>query len=277
MSASALLSTISGIHSKQPFMVLGSEQFHLHLAPENPEISHFYSFTADKSCKPARVIPDGCIDLLFDCDASDSTGMVYGSRMETDAVQFESNHRYFGVRFLPGVLPNFLTISASELIGQEYSLQEVMKGSEPLLEQVMNAKSFAEQVEAVNQNLINKSKPEPSQLIQQIIEKIRQHKGNIQVQDLERFSGYTTRTLQRLFKNEIGLTPKGFSRVIRCQSAVYDINHRDHLVFSELAGDLGFTDQSHFLREFKKLLNITPLEYQNQVKSKTYLERIYCH
>ncbi|MFA0442144.1 AraC family transcriptional regulator [Vibrio sp. 10N.286.49.C2] len=277
MSDSSLLTNISGIHSKQPFFVLSSEQFLTHLPSENTEVSHFYSFKAGRSYEPTIAIPDGCIDMVFDCDADSPSGQICGTRLEAGSVFFEPGHRYFGVRFVPGFIPDFLTVSAEELIEYEHNIQDVMADSMPLIEQIVESNSFSRKVNIVNAFLKRKKKREPSQLTSQIIRKICLHGGNIQVQDLERFSGYTTRTLQRLFKSDIGLTPKGFSRAIRCQSAVYGINHTDNLIFSDLAIDLGFNDQSHFLREFKKLVNVTPLEYQNRVKEKTYLERIRCY
>lgn len=276
MSASSLLSHVAAIHSKQPFFVLNSEKFLTHLAPEIPEVSHFYSFTANHSQAPTFAIPDGCIDILFDCDAVSPLAQVCGTKIEAGAVSFDPGHQYFGVRFVPGIFPDFVAVSAHELIEHELDLHDVTSSSERLLEQVINSKNFSQKVDVVSQFLKKQKRRKISGLTNQVIAKIRQHKGNIQINELERFSGYTTRTLQRLFKNDIGLTPKGFSRVIRCQSAVYDINHSDDLAFSDLAFDLGFSDQSHFLREFKRLVNITPLEYRNRVKEKTYLERIQC-
>ncbi|WP_236037331.1 helix-turn-helix domain-containing protein [Marinomonas vulgaris] len=46
------------------------------------------------------------------------------------------------------------------------------------------------------------------------------------------------------------------------------------VAFSDLACDLGFSDQSHFLREFKKLVSVTPLDYLHQVKQETYVSRL---
>lgn len=277
MSASSLLSNISGIHSKQPFFVLSSEQFLTHLAPDIPEVSHFYSFKAGRAKESTIAIPDGCIDIVFDCDSESPIGQVCGTRLAAGEVSFNPGHKYFGIRFAPGVLPDFLTISAQDLIEHELNLNDVTTGAEYLLEQVINSENFSQKVDALSQFLKKKHRRKTSELTNQVITKICQHKGNIQVQDLERFSGYSTRTLQRTFKNDVGLTLKGFSRAIRCQSAVYDINHSDVLAFSDLAFDLGFSDQSHFLREFKKLVNVTPLEYQNRVKKKAYLERIHCY
>ncbi|MGP8306244.1 helix-turn-helix domain-containing protein [Vibrio sp. YIC-376] len=277
MVASSMMFNISGIHSKQPWFVLSSEQFLTRLSTNNPEVSHFYSFIAGRSEYPTTAIPDGCIDIVFDCDADTSGALVCGTRVEASSVLFERGHRYFGVRFTPGVKPDFLQASASELTNKEYCLQDVMPHSNELIDYVLEAKDFSKQVDAVSQFLNTKSPRNSTNVTQQVVAKICLHKGNIQVQELERFSGYTSRTLQRMFKNDIGLTPKGFSRAIRCQSAIYDINHCEKLTFSDLASTLGFSDQPHFLREFKKLVNVTPLEYQNRVKEKTYLERIHCY
>ncbi len=277
MMASSMMFNITGIHSKQPWFVLSSERFLTRLSINNPDISHFYSFKAGDSESPTTAIPDGCIDIVFDCDADTSGAFVYGTRIEASSVVFERNHRYFGVRFNPGIKPDYLLVSAGELTNKEYCLQDVMPHSNQLIDYVLEAKDFSKQVDAVSQLLTMKSPQNSTDVTRQIVAKICQQKGNIQVQELERISGYTSRTLQRMFKNDIGLSPKGFSRAIRCQSAVYDINHSNNLTFSGLATDLGFSDQPHFLREFKKLVNVTPLEYQNKVKQKTYLERIHCY
>lgn len=277
MTDSSMLFNISGIHSKQPWFVLGSEEFLTHLTPEHPGVSHFYSFKVGDSETPIIAIPDGCIDMLFDCDAEAENAIIHGTSLEASAVSFERGHRYFGVRYLPGTIPDFLHISAEELTNKGYCLQDVMPRSDRLVEQVINCSDFTQQIEAVNHFLKFKSPRKPTQLTEQLVAKICQHHGNIQVQDLERYSGYTRKTLQRRFKNDLGLSPKNFSRTIRCQSAVYGINHSDNLMFSDMATDLGFSDQSHFLREFKKLVSTTPLDYQIRVKEKTYLDRISCY
>ncbi len=277
MTDASTFQKIAGIHSKQPWFVLHAEHFFTHLTTENPLISHYYSFQSGRNDSPTIAVPDGCIDLLFDCDSIKPMAQVCGTTLEARSISFKQNNRYFGIRFVPGSFPDFIDTTASEVIDKQCNIVDVVKNADTLVEQVVSAKDFSEQVLAVKNFLGKKVARKPTQLTSQIVAKICQHKGNIQVKDLEKFSGYTARTLERQFKADIGLTPKGFSRAIRCQSAIYDINHRNNIGFSDLACDLGFTDQSHFLREFKKLVSTTPLEYQNQIKQKTYLERISCY
>ncbi|MFM2476903.1 helix-turn-helix domain-containing protein [Celerinatantimonas sp. MCCC 1A17872] len=277
MIDASIVQKIAGIHSKQPWFVLHAEHFFTHLKTENPVVSHYYSFQSGHSEEPTIAVPDGCIDLLFDCDATTEIAQVCGTTLEARSTKFNENHRYFGIRFVPGSIPSFIDTTASEMIDKQCNLIDVVKNADRLIDRVVNAQSFTEQVLIVKEFIGQKAARKSSSLTSQVVAKICQHKGNIQIQELEKFTGYSARTLQRRFRADIGLTPKGFSRAIRCQSAIYDINHsRHHVAFSNLACDLGFTDQSHFLKEFKKLVSTTPLEYQTRVKQKTYLERISC-
>ncbi|MCE0494813.1 helix-turn-helix domain-containing protein [Vibrio salinus] len=277
MSANCISHNISGIHSKQPWFVLSADTFLTNLTVENPVVSHFYRFELNKSESPTIAIPDGCVDLIFYCNPDKPSAMVCGTTLQARQIEFDRNHPYFGVRFVPGVFPDFLEIDAEELIEKQYNMLDLIPNTQSLFEQVITAENFSQQINIVNAFLKKIDARSPSKLTTQIVAKICQQKGNIQIKELERYSGYSTRTLQRLFKQDVGLTPKGFSRAIRCQSAIYDINHSDRVIFSDLACDLGFSDQSHFLREFKKLVNATPMEYQHQVKQSTYLERIHCY
>ncbi len=277
MTDASIVQKIAGIHSKQPWFVLHAEHFFTHLTIENPVVSHYYSFQSGHSEEPTIAVPDGCIDLLFDCDATTPIAQVCGTTLEARTTKFNQNHRYFGIRFIPGSFPCFIDTTASEVIDKQCNLADVVKHADKLIDRIVNAQSFTQQVLVAKDFIGQKAARKSSSLTSQVVAKICQHKGNIQIQELERFTGYTTRTLQRQFRADIGLTPKGFSRAIRCQSAIYDINHSKHSVaFSDLACDLGFTDQSHFLKEFKKLVSTTPLEYQTRVKQNAYIERISC-
>ncbi len=268
---------VSGIRSKQPWFVLSAANYSTLINSANPMVSHYYSFEADGQRQQPIAIPDGCVDLLFDCDQSQPIAQVCGTALQAKAIDFEPGHRYFGVRFQPGYIPDFLDVSAKEIIDNQIDFLDITPKARPIFEQVVNERDFAKQVQIVSTFLHAQTAARLSPLTRQLVAKICQQQGNIQIQQLERYSGYTSRTIQRQFLAETGQTPKAFCRAIRCQSAVYNINHSPALTFSNLAFELGFSDQSHFLREFKKLVSATPLEYQHRVQHKTYLERIHCY
>jgi AraC-like DNA-binding protein len=265
---------VSGIHSKQPWFVLGAAQDFLLYHSDIPDISHFYSFEADPSTEQVLAIPDGCVDILFDCDECRPTAKVCGTTLSATNAEFIHNHRYFGVRFAPGVIPDFLDASAIELIEHQLNLLDVAPKAMSVFEKIVSRRIFSEQVNAFENFYLNQSTRKLSVLTLQTVGEIFAQKGNIQIQDLATSTGFTTRTIQRQFLADMGMSPKAFSRIIRCQSAVYDINHSKGVTFSDLACDLGFSDQSHFLREFKKLVSVTPLDYLHRVKHDAYVGRL---
>ncbi|SBS29297.1 HTH-type transcriptional activator RhaR [Marinomonas spartinae] len=274
MSISSRPIPMFDIRSEQPWFVLNSaKQFSLYPS-SNPAISHYYSFELKQECKLNFAIPDGCVDVVFDCDEYKPRAMICGTPLEARNTQLIAQHRYFGVRFARGVIPDFIDVATEELIDQEFDFLETIPNSYEAFEKIVSQPSFAKQVAIFNEFLLGKRIRQPSSLTLQVVQDIYKKKGNIRIQDLEALTGYTTRTIQRQFRDDLGVSPKTFSRIIRCQSAVCDIHNNNELVFSDLACDLGFYDQSHFLSEFKKLVSTTPLDYLNRISHGTYQQRI---
>jgi len=267
---------VSGIHSKQPWFVLSAARYFSVAGSDNPSISHFYGFEAGRAADQTMAIPDGCIDILFDCNENRPEAKVCGTSMKATRVPFHPGHRYFGVRFVPGVIPDFLDASAEEVVGQELDLLDAAPVVRDTFEQIVSQREFALQARIFSRFYADKKPRQASDATNRAVLAIEAKHGNIRIRDLEKLTGCTTRTLQRQFHSDIGMSPKVFCRIIRCQSAVYDINHREKLAFSDLACDLGFSDQSHFLREFKQLVSTTPVDYQRRIQSDTYVSRLRC-
>ena len=64
----------------------------------------------------------------------------------------------------------------------------------------------------------------------------------------------------RLFENKVGLSPHRFHIQQKIKLSKKMIVK--HNVLTNIGIDLGFTDQSHFIRTFKKYTGITPREYK---------------
>jgi AraC-like DNA-binding protein len=274
MQQSRVVNRLETIRSKQPWLVLSAaEKFSL-AGSDSPAISHFYSFETTDVNQETIAIPDGCVDIIFDCDSSGATAEVFGTPMKAIDIKLDRQHRYFGVRFVSGVMPDCLDISAEELIEHHFSLQDVIPHANQLIDTIVEETNFAAQVRLFKQFFERKTVRKLSPLTQTIVSFTLEHQGNIRIDELADLTGYTTRTIQRQFRADMGMSPKAFGRIIRCQCAVYDLNHKDKITFSDLACDLGFSDQSHFLHEFKKLVSTTPLDYLHRVKHETYTSRI---
>lgn len=65
---------------------------------------------------------------------------------------------------------------------------------------------------------------------------------------------------EREFYLHVGMNPKEYSRVVRFQKALKQMQHQQGRINqADLAYTNGYADQSHLIREFKKLCGYTPL------------------
>jgi AraC-like DNA-binding protein len=73
------------------------------------------------------------------------------------------------------------------------------------------------------------------------------------------------RTLQRLARTYIGLSPAALIRRRRLQEAAERIRDDPDADLAALATDLGYTDQAHLTNEFVRVLGFTPARYRRNV------------
>lgn len=99
-----------------------------------------------------------------------------------------------------------------------------------------------------------------------IVSKIIEEKGVITISRILREFDISPRQLQRIFKTEIGLSAKTFSRIIRFNQARKLIEKNPDISLSELTYEIGYSDQSHFANNFRELFDISPANFQDRVK-----------
>ncbi len=73
--------------------------------------------------------------------------------------------------------------------------------------------------------------------------------------------------LSRLFKENLGISPKGFVRDVRLELAKTLLETSFKRV-KEICYEVGFSDQRNFARDFKKKYTHSPTEYQKQYWAK---------
>ncbi|WP_317162601.1 helix-turn-helix domain-containing protein [Myroides albus] len=69
------------------------------------------------------------------------------------------------------------------------------------------------------------------------------------------------RTLERLVKQYVGMSPKVYSRIIRFQANLNLLRESSFKSLTELTYESGYFDQSHYIREFKTFTGSTPKQY----------------
>lgn len=80
--------------------------------------------------------------------------------------------------------------------------------------------------------------------------------------DVAAHHGLSTRALQRLFHRYVGAGPKWVLQRYRLHEAADRIAAGDRGGWAEVATDLGYADQAHFIRDFHALVGCTPGAYE---------------
>jgi AraC-like DNA-binding protein len=81
------------------------------------------------------------------------------------------------------------------------------------------------------------------------------------VDELSAASGMTVRSLQRLFADYVGVSPKWVMRRARLHEAAARADSGEMVDWAELAADLGYADQAHLTRDFTATLGVPPTQY----------------
>ncbi|SFR55053.1 AraC-type DNA-binding protein [Robiginitalea myxolifaciens] len=157
----------------------------------------------------------------------------------------------------------FLKIPIHELNDKVIPAQDVF-GNEilELRKMVLKAKGSAMKFGLVEKWLLCRfegHKSAPSELVA-ILEQLRSQPISESKEIVASFTN-SQKHLIHEFKKYFGLTPKVFHRVFRFNQIVSQIQNKEPLKWTDIAYEFGYSDQSHFIREFKEFSGFNPQEF----------------
>jgi len=112
-------------------------------------------------------------------------------------------------------------------------------------------------------------KPEAATCFDQALSLIYQSAGNIKVNQVATTIGWSSRHLNRLFQQYIGLSTKTFAQTIRIQGVCREL-FMQPANSPGLILDSGFYDQSHMIKDFRKILLTNPTPFFSRLMSDFY-------
>lgn len=170
----------------------------------------------------------------------------------------------YAVRVLLGVDPKILNDDCFDL-----KLVENVD-TESTLEKLKQAKDAYEMIEVLPpyfDELLKNASINPDHRIMLAINLILNSNGTMSIREIRERLHITERTLERQFQKEIGVTPKQFSKIIQFRASLTQINESDFSKFTEISYENGFSDQSHFIRSFKRYTGKTPKEFHKMLNA----------
>jgi AraC-like DNA-binding protein len=226
----------------------------------------------------AETLPHPSCYLVFEHDLAPPTGGPLTARSaELSGVTtgkfsrtMEGHGRVFGLKFRPGGLRPFLSGPVSTYTDRVVPAAEVFGPAILALARQLRTLDTPEAMaEATTAHFATRLPPSDptAKLAADFVDIILNDPTLLTVESLAQRSGHTIRTLQRLFRDYVGVSPKWVIRRYRLHELLERLNSGHSFDAAQLALDLGYADQAHLINDFRKLSGYTPTEYRKRTKA----------
>jgi len=171
--------------------------------------------------------------------------------------------KVIGIKFALGALSDFLESPLSMYVDKELDFQQLVNFDVDTLISKLDGLQDDEQIVEILQTYLTPFVITPSlELIRvrELVNRIKNDSDITRVEHLSKKTNLSIRTIQRCFKYYLGLNPKWLIRKYRLHQAL-ELIEKEDVNFLDIVEWLGYTDQSHLIRDFREIIGITPNNY----------------
>ncbi len=205
------------------------------------------------------VIPDTCMDIIFHVDFTHNhiSSSFFGIDDRTFAVPYDGEKNIFfvfAVRFYPWGAALFAEESLREtknaFFDADCHFSTVKREMEQYLFDVSDICQLIPVAEKILLNRLNER--HQNQTVFQAVARILEKRGNLSAAALGQEIFVSSRQLQRLFLEYIGVAPKSLASMVRYQYIWNELLQDKNFNKADAALRYGYTDQAHLCHDFKK-------------------------
>ncbi len=219
---------------------------------------------------PERVLPDGCIELIFNFGepfaehgprgmARQPRFFAVGQMDRPIRIAPTGRVDLLGVRFQPSGAFSFLQLPVHELTGRVVPLEDVARPKDrPLLQRMREGQRLSERARTFEKLFLSRTQEnghgDPG--VDGGVYELLRAGGCVRVEGLAQVAGLSRRQLERRFRERVGIGPKLLSRILRFQRVLRAFEAAAN--WAGAAADCGYYDQSHLIRDFRQFTGECP-------------------
>jgi AraC-like DNA-binding protein len=230
-----------------------------------------------------RILPSGTIELVINLQENEFRiydpacperyrrfpgAMVSGAYSSIFVIDTLEDASVIGAHFKPGGAFPFLGLPAGELADLHVDLETLWGRSAmmALREQLCTAPTPERRFSILERALLaHLFRPlEHRHAVSTALHAFTSSDEIWTIGALARRIGISQRRFIEVFTDEVGVTPKLFSRIQRFHLALSAVQECGSVNWAGLAADCGYFDQSHLIRDFLGFSGLTPADYLNQ-------------
>lgn len=193
---------------------------------------------------------------------------LYGQSTTHVETSLKGQFSTIGTVFYPHVLKTVFGFDADELTDTCLDLDELAREQGHHLTGLLSeCRSNTEKIDILSSYLLflaRKNSDRADNRMEYALSQILQSKGNISLKELNDKLCLSERSVERKFKQYVGISPKLFARICRFQASLSQIRNNQFSKLSDIAYDNEYADQSHLIRSFKEFAGVSPNKYQKQ-------------
>jgi AraC-like DNA-binding protein len=244
-----------------------------------PYVKCYFIFESDSNVElDDTVFPAGNMEMIFNLGGgvwrTEVNGVfedtppveLWGQITQPTPVKSVGKQMMLGAKFLPHTAAFFLDEEVSLFNDRVVDLRDLMGAAvKELHARLLEAPATGKRIQLLEEFLIHcismkRKKAEKLRMIGEIMKDMRSNSFADTIENTANRYNVTPRYLQKLFLQYTGMTPKLYSKINRFQLSLQLISKNDSS-FTSIAYDCGYSDQSHFIRDFKSFTGITPSSY----------------
>ncbi len=228
-----------------------------------PYVRHFWFVRwrlSEGESRPQSVLPLPAVNLVLE----DEHLSLYGPATRRYERQLLGVGAAFGVLFRPAGFQPFVGGSMHHWLDRREPAEPLLKVSfrqvRALAARALQDPEQDEALRSAFEHALLSLRPRADSMARASawVQRIEEEPSLGRAEVLAERAGVTLRTLQRELRYYVGLGPKALIRRYRLLEAAGRLAEGTELAQAQLALDLGYADQSHFVRDFRAVWGRTP-------------------
>ena len=225
-----------------------------------------------------EILPDGNTEIIFlfgdACSIATPNGLqllsspfIMGLLNQPAILHAQSRIEVIGIRCFPWTVFDLLGLKPGlEVIRP---IKHPIVGLQPILQHLIEAGKITEALNELKQYQwgANTNIGADNGMLVKAGNYMRKANGTLPVSKVAAAAHATVRTLERNFKQSAGYTVKDVSGVMRFEQVRNRLFFYPNAKLAALAQELGYADQAHLSKEFKRYTGTTPAAFAKKVKT----------
>lgn len=239
-----------------------------------PYIHHFWKMRTDGESMSEIILPMGCMKWMFHrknplvvngTKQNKFIATINGPYDYSIKVESQEEVEMLTVFFQPHMTKIIMGMPGTEITNLHIDMDDLGDiAFRQLKNELQEAKSDQQIIDIIETFVLRRvmNNEDEARIAQlgSVFQEIKK-RPNVHIDQLADTACLSERQFRRVFEDYVGISPKQLLRIQRFLYAAQAMTWRGDIGYETLLNQFEFTDQSHFIKEFKSFAGITPTEY----------------